>query len=721
MFDSGQVYINGVDFTQKVSDPKALSWSKTKGARGDCNLPLQLFSDDSYSPAYYDLIEIYDPPVGMAGAERVWVGLVNDFDVEFQDNDGLRTATLQGVTLHAMFDTQGCPQVDFTATNASSIFGYLFAAGTYKYSVILGTVDAGASITRTYDPKTTLASAFSQLATDSNGYWDIDPRPSSPTVIFIVDSVPMAPFTLHDDNIVFGSNKYRENGSDFRGTQIIQGPPGVTAPKAASFVGDGTTVDFNLPTLPNQVISASYVVGGTQATAVGTYTSNPSPGDTFTAGGLVYSYVATLNNTVARQVLIGGSIAATGANARDAVNNNPTTRGSAFSSPTAINPNLTASFDGVDTLTLTANQQGEAGDGIPVSKTGTAFSWATSATTGGSNGEFFGLVIDIAGLRGAGLYWRPGFAAVTTPEPPPLGSVLTVMYADSMANFATVQNNAATSLGIGNAQQIMTARNLSEYEQMIQQAGAVLDGRSIIPAEYRFDSDDAGYFTGDGLDVGLTQPPQLTAKVNGKPWIIQDVSAQWIEGMENVTREGYGHFRYSVHCVDTKVFTTTQDTLQRLVDNPLKSLPGSTQQPTTTDANAPSVKIIYWDGPIVSDSTVKDDAFPHITIATPIYSESPLSYLVGKGVEVLAVLSVAITADLTVRFNKISNGSPVVTDTWTVTIPNGTPVDEVVSTDISSIEFFHGDVITADVIASDGQKSTAAPWAIATFQIVWAA
>jgi len=221
--------------------------------------------------------------------------------------------------------------------------------------------------------------------------------------------------------------------------------------------------------------------------------------------------------------------------------------------------------------------------------------------------------------------------------------------------------------------------------------------------------------------VDLTQPPQLTAKVNGQPWICQDVSAEWLEGMEFATAPGYGHFRYSVHFVNTKTFTPYQETLQRLVDNPLRALPGGTQQPTTPDTGSEVVRVIYTDRTVLSSSTVADNVLPHIAVALPQISQSPLSYVVGKGIEVLAVLSVDITATLTIRFNKISKGSPVITDSWTVTIPNGSAIDEVIPTDISGIEFFHEDVITGDVIASDGQIISAAPWTIATYLFTWSA
>lgn len=717
MFDSGQVFINFVDMTTSVSDPQALSWGATRGARGDCTVPLRLLATDSYEPTIGDVIEIYDPPFGHAGATRVWIGTVEDFDIEFQDNDGLRVASLKGVTLHQMFDTQPCVEAAFTSQDAASIFGYLFTHAVYPVNVALGTVDTGASITRTYDPKTNIGSAFSQLATDSNGYWDIDPRPSIPTVNFIVTSIPAAGFTLHDGNILFGTNKYRQSRSDFRDRQIIQTPPGVSGSLSESFAGDGSTTEFSLSHLPTQIISA-FLTTSVSATVTGTVSGQPSDGDTVTVAGSVFTFKTALNNAVANQVKIGASASASWQNMTDAVNVAPGVAGSTYSLPTSANGFVTAAWNGSTTITITATQGGAGGNALAVSESAANFVWADTQLSGGVQGTLDGISFGSYPSGQFQLLWTPGSPTFTMAFAPPVGTSVIVQYSSTMSSFPQVANNAASDLGIGSQYQIMTARNATDYQQAVDQANAVLAGRSVIPGEYWFTSDDAGYFTGDGLDVDLTQPSQLVALVNGQPWIIQDVSASWIEGME-VNDAPYGHFRYTVHMVNTMAFTPYQDTLQRLVDNPLRALAGT--DPAPTDGQGSLVRIIYWDRLVLSDSTVADDVMPHITVATPLISESPLSYIVGKGLRCLSVLSVAITADLTVRFNKITNGSPVTTTSWTVTIPNGTPVDEVVVTDISEIEFFEGDVISGDVIASDGDAIVVAPFAIATFQIVWTA
>lgn len=718
MFDSGQVFINHVDMTTTVSDPTALSWGATRGARGDCSVPLRLFSDESYSPTIGELIEIYDPPVGQAGATRVWIGTVEDYDIDFQDNDGLRIASLKGVTLHQMLDTQPCPQADFTETAADTIFSFLFSAAALPIAVALGTVDSGPAITRTFDPKTNIGSAWSQLATDSNGYWDIDPRPTTPTVNFIVTSIPSAPFTLRDANILFGSNKYRQSRSDFRDMQIIEAPPGVAPPLVATFDGDGSTISFDLPQIPNQILTADLSTSA-QATVVGTFSGQPSNDDTITIAGVQYKFKTTIDNGQQNQIKIGSTALESYGHLTDAINWNPGNRGTAYSSPTNSNGFVSCAV-GATTITLTAVQNGAAGNGLAVSESAANFTWGSSVTSGGVNGVTTPLTFNITGVGIIGIIYSPGSSTFSTEFTAQVGETIIITYTGPMSNFPSVGNNAAAGLGIGSQYQIMTARNATEYDSVVRQARAVLSGRSVIPGEYRFTSDDAGYFTGDGLDVDLAEPAQLVAKVNGQPWIIQDVSAEWIEGMELVD-EPYGHFRYSVHCVNTMAYTPYQETLQRLVDNPLRDLPGTDLTPPTTESGASQVRVIYWDRLVLTDSTVADDVMPHVTVAVPVFSESPLSYLVGKGLRCLAVLSVAITSDLTVRFNKTTAGSPVTTSSWTVTIPNGTAIDEVVSQDISEIEFFEGDVISGDVIASDGQTISAAPWGIATFQIVWAA
>lgn len=725
MFTSGQLYLNGVDKTTSVSDPKQLTWGATRGQRGDCNVPLQLMAGDSYSPSVGDVIQIWDPPVGQPGARRVWIGTVENFEIDYQDKDGLRTATLRGVTLHQMFDTQPCPVADFQSANAGTIFSSIFSGAALPVAVVLGTVDAGVSVTRQYDPKTSIASAWSQLATDSNGYWDIDPRPATPTVNFIVGSVPSSGITLHDGNIVFGTNKYKQNRSNFRNKQIIEAPPGVTPSPCDSFAGDGSTKDFTLSQLPTQITSA-WISTSSQATAHGTFTGQPSDGDTITISGIAYTFKATLNNSVGNQIKIGATFAITGQNATDALNINPAAAGTGYSLPTQTNAYVTAKWNsGTGVITLTAVQDGALGNGIALSESTANFTWASGTLTGGATGSLDGISF---GSSGGGTFagnfqmtWTPGSTTVSMADAPAVGQTLIVQYVSTMSNFSTVANDSATSLGIGSQYQVVAARNATEYGQVLQQANAILAGYSVIPGEYWFTSDDAGYFTGDGIDVALTQPPQLTVKVNGQPWIIQDVSASWIEGME-FNDEPYGHFRITVHLVNTVQFTPYQQTLQRLVSNsPIT--PGNANLPTTGLPGSDNgfKRVVYWERLVLSDTTVANDVMPHVTVAVPVLQQSPLSFIVGRGTVCLAVLSVAISADLTVRFNKITNGSPMSTVSWTVTIPNGTAVDQVIETDISSIEFFEGDVISGDVTASDGSKSTTKPWAIATFQIVWEA
>jgi len=104
-----------------------------------------------------------------------------------------------------------------------------------------------------------------------------------------------------------------------------------------------------------------------------------------------------------------------------------------------------------------------------------------------------------------------------------------------------------------------------------------------------------------------------------------------------------------------------------------------------------------------------------VPIVTPMTLGSPVVRATLVGQEIVAVLKVAIGSDLTVRINKTSQGSPVIVDTWTITIPSSAAPGYVSETYINE-QFNHLDVLSADVIASDGQQVADG---IASFTVVF--
>lgn len=102
-----------------------------------------------------------------------------------------------------------------------------------------------------------------------------------------------------------------------------------------------------------------------KATISGVHSHNPNNGDTVQAGGLTYTFVTTLNNSVPLQVKIGGTMIISLQNLVSAINHNLPDAGTLWSTVTPVNPQVTASFNGVDTVTLTSLFGGPVGNGTP--------------------------------------------------------------------------------------------------------------------------------------------------------------------------------------------------------------------------------------------------------------------------------------------------------------------------------------------------------------------
>src|SRR4051812_7364231 len=62
-------------------------------------------------------------------------------------------------------------------------------------------------------------------------------------------------------------------------------------------------------------------------------TTNAANGDTVSANGIVYTFVAAMDNSQPRKVLIGNSAADTAANLAHAVNDDGTDKGTVYSTP----------------------------------------------------------------------------------------------------------------------------------------------------------------------------------------------------------------------------------------------------------------------------------------------------------------------------------------------------------------------------------------------------
>jgi len=703
-----QLKINGVNRTSIIHDQTQLSFTATMGQRGTCSVPLCLDADNSYDPQIGDYLEIFELDPSDDSSFRVWAGTTDTRQLTYIDDAGLTIADLTGVSLEQFYDTQMAPAQEFNATDAGAIATALFNSTANPFGITLGTVDSGVSINnRVFDGKTSIWSGIAQLATDSNVIAYIDPRDLK--FYFHARDTRPAPWELTSGEIfttgTFGTSfRYKQSRADFRDKQVIQTVPNTLPPSGVVFTGDGATLAFTLPGPATQVISATVTLS-TQATATGTLATNLANGDTLTIGGQVYTAVTAIDNTVANQIFIGAANTDTATNCVAAINAG-SGAGTLYSTPTQANISARALTPVGAAFDLQAVAIGAAGNAVAISETSSHFSWSGATLTGGVDGTVVSLSIGIAGMGSFGLTYSPGSTSITLETAPATGALLYITYVSAGGSLDS-GNSAAIGLGITSQTIASTAHNVTQQVDVEQQAAAILSAFSILPGTFTVVVIRAGLFVGQLLTVNLTVPARAATLLNGD-WLVQDIVANWVEGFEFTETPC---FWYTVTCINSTQISPYQDTLARLADTG----PVNNQQPTpgnTGDGFAPIAAPRTF---LVKDSTVGTNIADIVPIVTPMTLGSPVVRATLVGQEIVAVLKVAIGSDLTVRINKTSQGSPVIVDTWTITIPSSAAPGYVSETYINE-QFNHLDVLSADVIASDGQQVADG---IASFTVVF--
>lgn len=276
----------------------------------------------------------------------------------------------------------------------------------------------------------------------------------------------------------------------------------------------------------------------------------------------------------------------------------------------------------------------------------------------------------------------------------------------------TVSNTSGTDLGIGTRFQVLPLAPTTTVGDATAQANAILAQQSSVgglPASFSFSSDYPGWYAGLSLVVALTYPPDAATMLNGSNWLIQDVQAVWIPGREGL-QSPKNHFRYTVKCVNSVAIPSMQESLSSFV---VPAIPGpqlTTQPATWGGGGGANVSGLFMVRAGLSDTTVGAAVTPLVPIAVALnLTSSPLAHYVGHGVEIIGVLSVAITADLDVTITSGAN-------TWMFTIPLATAVGDPVSMDISGSDFHHLDIVSLEVTASDGQI---VPNGVCTFTLTY--
>jgi hypothetical protein len=255
-------------------------WTLELRQRGSATIPLWIPAGDSYTPTRLMPVYLFDQTAA-GGYIPVWSGLVQDFAFNMINRAGDREGTITAVSFEAVFDTIYCQPMQFVNKTCGYILTALFNAFESGCPVFLGTIQAGVTLPLfNANLGDKLSDLFDQLATTSQFAWNINP--ATQQLFFGTPSSLTAPFTLTNDLVLWDSVGWKVNGGDFRNHQGVKLSYDAFSHSEEYFVGAGQ-VNFTLMRPVEQVIGA-YVTTATPNTASGSFSGQPTAGDTITVG-----------------------------------------------------------------------------------------------------------------------------------------------------------------------------------------------------------------------------------------------------------------------------------------------------------------------------------------------------------------------------------------------------------------------------------------------------
>ena len=685
-------------------------WTTIKGSRGSATVTLYVPDGDAYTPVEGTPMYIYD------GSTIVWAGTIDKVDTIWREAiDPANTAAgrsieITGVTLEQVFDTILVPPNGWFDQTCGHIVNAVLSGVCSGVPVTAGTISDGVTMPSVVtENDVTVWQLFQQLATASGFVCYVGA--SDQKLYFCADSTSPAPVTPTSSDVIWETAELIFTRQNYRNRQLVRVNFDAFTESNVVFNGDGVSLTFDLPYLPKKV-NAAYISGATGAvsevsSAIGSFTAQPSAGDTITVNDAPYEFVTSLDNTQEVQVLIGASLAATIANLIDAINSNPATAGVKFSLPTWENDACNASSRDSTSFNLYVKWPGAGGDGVPLTKSCSHFSWSASTTTGGVTGTSQTLKVGVAGVdTTADLFYTAGSTTLTLLAPVPLGAILSVSYyrlgADCIAveNTADVTSRATLEHGTGKYQVLASDTTNNSAESGLLEAQAALEQYGTIPQEFDFQTVTAlGIQIGQQLNFDLTRPTGIAALVNSTNWIVQEIDGQLMAG--------YKQAFYTVKSMNLALVQTVTQAFEALANPQVSTLPTTSSSGTAPAGSSPG-----GGGPWSRTLDIYD--------TTPITGAGPgqPTHPGGTLVLVTGTLKQSILADLTVQLNIWSMTSPPVESTLgTFTIPAGTTVYQVVQfTNFDLTEIDDLDVLSWDILASDGSSDLNA---IASFTAYW--
>ena len=603
------------------------SFSLQLRQRGQASVDLFIAAGDTYAPTRGTPFYLFDQVEDGEQWFLVFSGLIQDLEDKWLANDGSRIVTLTGVSLESVFDTVYAPPTQYVNQTAGAIVSDLIARFEVGCPVAFGVISPGAVIPLLVTNYEKLSDLFDQLATTSEYTWGVNPYGE---FFFQSPSSISAPRTFDQTELLWETASWKQTGADYRNRQAVRLSYDAFAHSCEFFVGAGQkTITLSRPV---EQVTNAWATLSTCNTATGTFSGTPAPGDTVTIGiptgvwvplhiyalggtlidingyvqkvttagtsgsslptfsdittgttidatviwtcegpsGLAtgtetYTFVATLDNTQFGQVLIAGSPIQ---NLVDAIDANAITRGLTFSLPTWEGSLCNAINVSGSSFTI---QQKHAGTGwiAQLSATGTAFSWSSSQTSGGTSpqgslgpneGATISLQVYVEGTSVAapGVAYTPGSNVVSLATPLNVGSNLNIEYTRADGNIIEVENSAEVARfallthGTGKVQQITDASSQGMISNSsaggLQLAQQALAAYIVAPQEFIGETYVPGLFPGQTLPVSLLYPTHASTLLNAN-WIIEEITAELVP-VERWIGGNRGHYRFTIHAVN---------------------------------------------------------------------------------------------------------------------------------------------------------------------------
>lgn len=272
--------------------------------RGVANYTLRFAGSDPYEPTLWQSILLYDQ--NASGFTLVFSGVIQAFKSRQIGSDGYRFIDVTAISLEALFDQVMITEPQqFVNETCGAIVTALFNIFESGAPITLGTIQAGATIplfNAQFGLK--LSDIFTQLATTSEFTWNIDP--ATQQLFFGAPSVTLAPFAITSGRAMWETIEAGIDGSDYRNRQAVRVSYDALSHSKEFIIGAGQkTITLSRPV---KQLTNAWATLSTCNTATGTFTGQPSPGDTITIGPATGAWQAAHLYALAGVIVVNGFV-----------------------------------------------------------------------------------------------------------------------------------------------------------------------------------------------------------------------------------------------------------------------------------------------------------------------------------------------------------------------------------------------------------------------------